>query len=344
MPSKKDKTDDRASRALEALATTRESFHSALVATSEELRGLLDAGSASEEARAERTAAELGSFAVGHIDIERFASFQETGEPVAVTEAPRLEAASRTLQSLLERDSDLYFVRVEPGSDLRDSVSRALGRAGRAFGAARTVELARSGKYEEATHGGWLDSFPPALWSQREKDLAPPLVVDVDGADLRPGGLADFLDGGQKIALVVRGPAPPAALARLITPGLLVMQTEDPADLATVAEAEGPAIAALVSSDACRFVHHPATDDGRGQLTVHHMPTEEPRRTLGSISAFQQAEAMRHLADLSAGWGLSAHETAVPSGDGSSGPVPAATAADKLAAWILRQADMSGTG
>jgi hypothetical protein len=343
MPSDKT-TDERTARALDVLEKARGDFHSALVATSEELRGLLDAGSATAEARAERTAAELGAFAVGHIDIERFASFQETGEPVAVTEAPRIEAATRALQSLLEHGSDLYFVSVEPGSDLRDAATRALGRAGRAFGAARTVELARAGKYDEGAHGGWLDSFPPSLWSQRERELAPPLVMEVEGADLRPGGLADFLDGGQKIVLVVRGSAPPASLSRLITPGLLVVQTEDPAELAIVAEAEGPAIAALVPSDACRFVHYPAPDGGAGRLTVHHMPAEEPRRALGSISVFQQVEAMRQLAALSAGWGLGASETAVSSDDGASGPPPAASAADKLAAWVLRQADISGTG
>jgi hypothetical protein len=343
MPSDKP-TDERAASALQVLEKAREDYHSALVATSEELRGMLDAGSATAEARAERTAAELGAFAVGHIDIERFASFEETGEPVTVTEAPRIEAAARTLQSLLERGSDLYFVRVEPGSDLRDAAARALARAGRAFGAARTVELARSGKYDEGTHGGWLDSFPPFLWSRRERELAPPLVIEVDGADLRPGGLADFLDGAQKIVLVVRGPAPPASLSRLITPGMLVMQAEDPAELAVVVEAEGPAIAALVPAGACRFVHHPAAEDGAGRLTVHHMPSEEPRRSLGSISAFQQAEEMRQLAALSSGWGLGAPELEFQSGDGASGPAPQASAADKLAAWVLRQADISGTG
>ena len=46
MPSDKT-TDERASRAQEVLAKAREDFHSALVATSEELRGLLDAGGAS---------------------------------------------------------------------------------------------------------------------------------------------------------------------------------------------------------------------------------------------------------------------------------------------------------
>ena len=343
MPSDKT-TDERASRALEVLGKTRENFQSALVATSEELRGLLDEGSSTAEARAERTAAELGAFAVGHIDIERFASFQATGEPVAVSVASRFEAASRTLRSLLERSADLYCVRVEPGADLRDAVSGGLGRAGRAFGAARTVELARAGKYDEAAHGSWLDSFPPALWSRRERDLAPPIVVEVDGADLRPGGLTEFLDGAQKIVLVVRGAAPPAALARLITPGLLVIQAEDPADLAVMAETDGPAIAALVTGDACRFVHLPTADGTRGRLAVHHMPANEPKRALGSISAFQQTEAMRHLAALAAGSGSGTTQVVAPSGDGATAPLPSASAADTLAAWILRQADMPGTG
>ncbi len=343
MPSDKT-TTERAERVMDVLAKAREVYHSALVATSEELRGMLDAGSATAEARAERTAAELGSFAVGLIDIERFASFQESGQPVAEKEAPRLEAAARTLQSLLDHEDDLYFVRVEKGADLRDAVASALARAGRAFGAARTVELAQAGKYDETIHSAWLDNFSPAVWNRRERDLAPPLVVDVDGSDLRPGGLADYLDGAQKIILLVRGAAPPAALAGLITPGLLVLQVDEPEDLAIVADASGPAIGALVPSEACRFVHLPSTDGGRGRLTVEHMPTEEPRRALGGISAFQQAEGMRQLAVLSAGWGLATPEPVAPSGDGASAPAPAGTAADKLAAWILRQADVSGTG
>lgn len=343
MPSDKT-TDERASRALEIIGKAYENFHSALVATSEELRGLLEAGSATAEARAERTAAELGAFAVGHIDIERFASFQATGEPVAVSVAPRLEAASRTLRSLLEQGADLYRVRVEPGADLRDAVSSGLGRAGRAFGAARTVEVARSGKYDEATHGGWLDSFPPALWNRRERELAPPIVVEVDGADLRPGGLIEFLDGAQKIVLVVRGAAPPAALARLVTPGLLVMQAEDAEDLAVLAETDGPAIAALVTGDASRFVHLPAADGTRGRLSVQHMPAGEPKRPLGNISAFQQTEALRHLAALAAGWSPGTTQVVAPSGDGATAPLAVASAADTLAAWILRQADMPASG
>ena len=342
MPSDKT-TDGRVERSLAILEKAREDFHSALVATSEELRGLLDAGSGSAEARAERTAAELGAFAVGHIDVDRFSAFEETGEPVAVTVAPKLEAASRTLQSLLDRGDDLFLVRAEAGKDLREVVSAGLARAGRAFGAARTVELARSGRYDEAQHGEWLNRFPPSLWSGRERKLAPPIVVEIEGTDLLAGGLADFLDGAQKIVLVVRGPAPPAELSRLITPGLMVVQAEDPADLSVLAETEGPAVAALLPDGAARFVHLPEDDGGRGRLTVNHMPEDEPKRALGRVSVYQQAEGLRHLASLAAGWGLAAAPAAAPSGDGAAAPA-ASTAADTLAAWILRQADLPETG
>jgi len=341
MPSDKP-TDERAATALQVLEKAREDYHSALVATSEELRGMLDAGSATAEARAERTAAELGAFAVGHIDIERFASFEETGEPVTVTEAPRIEAAARTLESLLERGSDLHFVRVEPGSDLRDATARALARAGRAFGAARTVELARSGKYDEGTHGGWLDSFPPFLWSRRERELAPPLVIEVDGADLRAEGLAEFLDGRQKIVLVVRGECAPAPLARLVTPDVFVTQTNNAADFQLLAEFEGPALGALVPQSAARFVHDPRAGGETWQrLAVAYLPEKEPKGSIGGLSGFQQAQELRQLKALAA----EPVGAPAPAGEpGAAAAEPLADPVDKLAAWLLTQADLSDAG
>ena len=129
MPSEQS-IEARVAGALEAIEPARQSFHSALVATFQELKAMLDAGSSTAEERAERTAAELGAFAVGHIDVEKFASLQQTGEPLAVAVAPRLEAAARTLRGLLDAEDELYFVRVATGSDLRDSIATALGRAG----------------------------------------------------------------------------------------------------------------------------------------------------------------------------------------------------------------------
>ena len=334
--------DERASRAMDVLGKAREEYRSALVATNEELRGMLEvaAGSSGEE-RAKRTAAELGEFAVGRIDVERFSAFEDSGAPVGENLTARLESAARTLTSLIELGDEIHVVRLEKGTELQGAVTAALGRAGRAFGAARTVELARSGKYDEAKHAGWLDDFPPTMWSSRERGLAPPLVVELDGSDLRPAGLAEYLDGSQKIALLVRGSAPPAALAGLIAPGLTVLQVEDPERLTPMAETQGPAIGAVVPADACLFVHLADSDGGAGQLTVHHMPETEPKRALGGISAFQQALGMRQLVALSARWGPEAPAQQAGSGDGAN-PIPAGSSADKLAAWILRQADLSG--
>ena len=169
MPS--DKTnDERTGQALRALSGARTDYHSALVATIEEVRALLDAQSATAETREIRTAAELGSFAVGHIDIERFASLQASGsKAVPVSDVPRLEAAYRTLQALADSGDDLFIARVESGGDLRSTVESALARAGRAFGAARTVDLARTGSYDRELHASWLESFAPRLWNRRER-------------------------------------------------------------------------------------------------------------------------------------------------------------------------------
>ena len=151
----------------------------------------------------------------------------------------------------------------------------------------------------------------------------------------------------KKTSYVVAGEAAGSKLRKareLIEQGFQPLLTHEAADDSVVAEAEGPAIAALVPADACRFVHLPAIDGGRARLTVQHLPTEEPKRPLGGISAFQQVEGLRHLQALAAGWGLSAPDAGGPAGDGASAPAPPASAADTLAAWILRQADISGTG
>ena len=95
----------------------------------------------------------------------------------------------------------------------------------------------------------------------------------------------------------------------------------------------GPAIAALVSAEAARFESRPAGDSGRLQLRVDAMPDEEPRRPLGRISVFQQAEELRQLRLLAAGGagpGLASESVAATDG-------APATDADVLAAWILSQ-------
>lgn len=337
--------------ALAAVARQREAFRSALALTLDQVRNELDVRAAREDGTGARAAAELGRFAAGRIDPERFSALTSA----ASDDDSWLEPARRaleTLRAIKARRDGLFSVRVEAGGDLYAEVDRALADAGRAFGAARVFELARAGKYEAAEHDPLLASFPFRRWSAAERAKAPPLVVEVEGKDLVVGGLAGFLDGTVKIVLVVGGASPPAPLVRLVTPGVLVLQTSEAEELEMVGRTAGPAIAALVPPDAGSFLHQPAA--GGARVQVRHIPEGEPKKKLGQISAFQQAEELGLLAALAASAAEAGAVGAAPPGAGPGGaadsPGSAAAAAaaqrpaepvDKLAAWLLRQADLS---
>lgn len=327
-------SDERTRDALAAVTAARDDYRSALVGTADQLRGLLLAQGGGPDAGLDRAAAELGNFATGHIDVERFASLVASDEVLDEASRGHLARAVETLESLTAAGDDVFVAQVPAGGDLSETVARALGEAGRAYGAARTAELARTGRFKAAEHGRWIDHFPPAQWSRNEREIAPPLVVSLRGEDFRAGGLADFLDGTQKIVLIVEGKSPPAALVRCLTPGVHVLQTDDPATLARIGDTEGPAIAALVPSDAARFEHRPGSDGSpRLRLTVENVPGDDPKRSLGRISAFQQAEELRLLRVLTG-----ATRSVGAAGDGAAGADAApATDADVLAAWILGQ-------
>jgi len=327
-------SDERTRDALAAVAAARDDFRSALVGTADQLRGLLLAQAGDADTELDRAAAELGTFAEGRIDVERFASLVASDEVLDEASRGHLARAVETLESLTTAGDDVFVVQVPAGGDLSETIARALGEAGRAYGAARTAELARTGRFKADEHSRWIDFFPPAEWSRNEREIAPPLVVSLHGEDFRAGGLADFLDGTQKIVLIVEGKSPPAALVRCLTPGVHVLQTDEPATLARIGETEGPAIAALVPSDSARFEHRPGRDGSPGlRLTVEMVPEEDPKRSLGRISAFQQAEELRLLRVLTG-----ATRSVGAGGDGAAGADAApATDADVLAAWILGQ-------
>jgi hypothetical protein len=180
-----------------------------------------------------------------------------------------------------------------------------------------------------------MDAFPPNFWNGAEKGFAPPLVVEVEGQDLKASSLGDLLEGTQKIVLVVNGPAAPAPLVRLITPDVTVIQTDDPLELAALSATPGPGIAALMPEGAARFVHAPGGKTLHERLTVSFLPEKEPGKALGSISRFQQVEELRQLAALA------------ESVQGPAAPVvqPAAVGAEmdeagQLAAWLVHQAKL----
>ncbi len=162
-------------------------------------------------------------------------------------------------------------------------------------------------------------------------------MVDIDGGDLRAASLAEFIDGRQRILLVVEGECPPAPLVRLIAPGTFVLQTHDGSGLDRLAAWQGPGIAALVPDCAVQFVHDPAAGAASWErLQILSVPERPPRRPVSGLSVAQQIEEMDLLQSLAAR-PAGAAAAASPAGAAAA----AADPADRLATWLLSQVDLS---
>lgn len=328
--------EDLAQRALEALGTRMDAFHSAVATAEEEIRSFVVHRRGATESRAEQVAAELGPFAAGRIDAAKFATLLLPSEELSAEEHGVLERADQILADFAV-GRDFHHVVVEPGGDLRDAVKEALDHVGRVFGAARAVELARSGLFDPDQHNHFLSALPFRKWNRAERQLAPPLVVEVGAEDLLPAGLGEFLDGLVKVVLVVRGPTTPAPLARLVTPGTYVVQTADPAQMRGLASSMHPGVGLLFDDarpEQARFVHDPDAGAAPSQrFTVTHMP-EQPEVGRGR-RAPTWLEELTHLQML-------AKQPAGVSGNGAEAPEVGepATPADQLAAYLLSQVDL----
>jgi len=336
-------SDPRLAPVLALLRPRREAFRAALAATAEQVRAFLrEQAAASRNGRASRLAAEFGAFGAGRIDTSRLSTVFHAGTALDAAAAAAVERALVTMTALAAGEGEGEFLDVPSGGDLRAATGQELARLGRAFSAVRTFELARAGGRQLDDVADTRTGFPYARWSRGERRLAPPLAILVDGADLRAESLAEFLDGAQKIVLVVRGRGAPAPLARLITPGTFVVQATDSTGLDRLVSFDGPGIAALLPDTAARFTHDPsAGQQSWDRLALAFVPEQVPRLAVGGVSAAQQAEALRLLRALATP--PAAAVTSLP----PSGPVaaaPTADPADKLAAWLLAQADLSDVG
>jgi hypothetical protein len=323
---------------LAALAGPIGAFRSALSLTLEQVRGFLASHQTGATGDGPPEKALLGEFAKGRVDFERFGALLARAPAIDLLSLGRIQDACEVLREV--EGGRIGEVRAEPGGDLRDAVARALASVGRAFGAARVFDLARAGRYRDADHGAFLDSFPFHRWSRAERLVAPPLVVHANGRGLRAEPLAEFLDGGVKIVLEVAGESPLVPLVRLITPGTFVLQTADGAGLDRFAAWSGPGIAAWVPEGAALFSHDPALGpDPWDRLRVGFLPVAG-RIPRGGRSARQEAEELRQLAAMA---------TRPPAPPQLPAAAPAARAAaadpaDRLAAWLLAQADLKDTG
>lgn len=331
-------SDERIVQALKVLAGAKESFASSVAMSAEEVRGILERERGAAENPQVRLAHELGPFAAGRIDLERMAPVVGANEKLGDEQREQVRAAFERLKAVKRAGDDLFAVKVPLDGYLRGTVFAALGEAGTAFGAARAVEWAIHDLAHPEGLEDVLERFPPDRWNRAERGCAPPLVVEVEGQDLRPASLAELLEEAQKIVLVVNGPAAPAPLVRLLTPGVTVIQTDDPAELAALADVEGPGIAAVMPEGCAKFIHSAAGGRSlRERLRVTYLPEKEPKRPLGSISAFQQAEELRQLAALAA----SAEAPSTITDESGSGK-PVMDEVGQLASWLIHQADFSG--
>ena len=332
-------TSDLALKALEALGPRVESFHSAVATAEEEIRSFVAHGRGAAEHRSEQTLAGLGPFAAGRIDPVKFAALLAGADDLTPEAEGVMDRAEHILAEFAA-GTDFHLVAVPKGGDLRDVVKEALNRVGKVFGASRAVELARSGLFDPAQHNLFLSAHPFRKWNREERHLAPPLVVEVEAEDLLPAGLGEFLDGGVKVVLVVRGRTTPAPLARLITPGTYVVQTADPADVAGLARSPHPGVALLfddVRAEQARFVHDPdAGSASWRRLTVSHMPDQ------ASVGRGRRAptwlEELTHLQAL-ARKPAGVPDAGVPEAES---PAEEVKPADQLAAWLLSQTDLGG--
>lgn len=329
-------SDPRVAKALEALRQPTAEFRAAVQGALVQAESLLAAQSSNPEASAARAARELGQFGAGRVSPERFAGLFSKSPPLDSASREALERAVSILRAVAREGDSLFTAEVMPGRPLGTTIDHALEVAGRAFGSIIVSELVRGGRYVAAEHDRLLDGAEFRAWNRAERRFAPPLVVEVDGADLHAGALLDFADGREKLVLVVRGEAPPAALVRCITPGTFVLQTIDGAGLELLAGFEGPAIAALVPEGAAVFLHDPRKGAEPWQrLSLMPLP-EAPKKAIGGASAWQMNEDLKMLKDLAR------TPFAVPGvqGQKATPAMGAGDAVDRLATWLIDSAGL----
>ncbi len=318
-------SEERRALALEAVRSRIEQFQSTLTITTGQVRGLL-ASSDNTEADNEEA---LGQFAKGKVNMERFNAFAQKAPTVDSGFETPVRAAEEVLKSLLGEGDELFIIRTEEGKGLGHQLSVRLASIGRAFAAARIVDLAKNGAYKEDKHASTLHRFPYAQWNSSERALAPGLIVEVSGADFKPSAIVPLLDTNMKIVFNVTGDAPAGALSRVISPRVFVQQEIGGARLDAFADFDGIAVAAFLPSTAVSFLHDPSAGSTTYERFVSiEFPSEVRKRQIGGISPAQQAEDYSLLESLSVPPEIAGEATSDPAG--------------KLSAWLLSQTDLSG--
>jgi len=291
-------SDPRTQLALDALKQPRARFRASVENARDQMRAYVTAHRADSAERATNVTHELGAFASGRIDTSRFATLFSAAGNVGYEVIVRIERCIEALDDLLGRGDDLFVLDVPRGGNTAAAAATAFGTAGRAFGAVLAFQAAKTGSFREEQHGRLLESFAFNRWNRSERGIAPPLVIEVDGEDFSGVELAGFIDGNARIIVVIRGASSPAPLARLVTRGVLVIQSPSAESLSALAGYEGPAVAALMPDGAAKFIHDPRGGSTlKDRLSIDHLP-EPPTRSVGSQSVWQQREELAHIGVL----------------------------------------------
>lgn len=321
-------SDARALDALQALRGSIDQYRHAVGLAAERVEAHL--ASLADDPTHARTAIALGAFASGRIDVERFSSLRSDRPALDELERALLLRAAATLREHAELPDARFHVDVPAGGRLNLVLANTFAELGRAFGAMLISELVRSGRYDGNEHAVLMHGLPRFRWNRGERAVAPPLVVEVDGADFWAGEVAQYVDGCQKLVFVVRAPAPPALLTRLVTPNTLVLQTSKVEALAEALAVPGPAIAALMPDGAAEFLHAPEpARQLHERLRVTFSP-QGPRKAVQAWSVWQQDEELRQLL------AMAAPPVMAVTGVSGNGAI-AADPVDRLAAWLLSQ-------
>ena len=284
--------------------------------------------------------ATLGELGARLIDPDRFAMVSSSDGPLDEASRITLDRAVHTLERILRDGDDQFIVDVPPEGSFRFAVRNRLAALGAAFGAATMVELVKRRAYDPVQHQLDIGGYPIERWSAADRKLAPPLVIRVDGSDLDALELAPLLDGCVRLILFVKEPCTAAPLARLVSPGAFVAQTDDIKILDRLTDFDGPAVVAVMTGNEARFVHDPRNGSELWQrLSVTRAPTVQPRRALGPRSAAQQRDDIAHLK------ALAEPPKFVSASNGSTAVMGVANGSDpteRLTDWLLDQSGIDG--
>lgn len=321
--------DGQVKTALDALRPRIAQYRYAVSTTIDRATALLTA-----EAGSHATATALGDFAAGRIDPERFAMISQRARPLDVIGRSVLERANSALKLLLDAGDDLFVVSVPPGTSPAAAIRARMARIGSAFSVATLIERVRRRDQESQSYRLPSSEYAFEKWSASERRLAPPLIVQVSGADLDPFELARFVDGSLQLILFVDAPSAPAPLSRLISPNVFVAQLEDVSMLEKLSTLNGPAVVAVMQG--ARFVHDPRAASAMWQrLRIDQMPDARIRKGIGERSAQQLREDLAHLI------ALATEPVFAKIAAADEAPGTTVDPAERLTAWLLEQSSLA---